>query len=64
MTPILKKPSLDDLLLAADDGEVGCLVLSDLSAAFDTVDHCIILQKLSSSAFGLHRTWKIGTRKW
>ena len=38
----------NDLLLAADHGQVGCLVLLDPSAAFDTINHRILLQKLSS----------------
>jgi len=35
---------MSDLLKAADSGDVAALVLSDLSAAFDTVDHgiCIV----------------------
>ena len=38
----------NDLLLVADGGQVRFIVLLDLSAAFDTIDHHILLQKLSS----------------
>ena len=40
-TALLKVP--DDMLRALDNQEVMCLVLLDLSAAFDTVDHVILL---------------------
>jgi len=35
-----------DILLAVDSGDVAALVLLDLSAAFDTVDHAILCRHL------------------
>ena len=49
-TAVLKVVS--DILLALDSGDLAVLVLLDLSAAFDSVDHAILLQRLRLS-FGL-----------
>ena len=49
-TAVLKV--LSDLLEALDRGDVGVLLLLDLSAAFDTVDHDILLRRLEQT-FGV-----------
>jgi len=42
----------NDLLLAADEGDVSALCLLDLTAAFDTVDHDVLMLRLER-LFGL-----------
>ena len=42
----------DDILAAMENGEVTALTLLDLSAAFDTIDHQILLNRLTEW-FGL-----------
>ena len=36
----------NDILSSMDDGKVTALTLLDLSAAFDTIDHTILLRRL------------------
>src|SRR3981081_4107365 len=44
---------VSDLLEASDSGRVTLLALLDMSAAFDTVDHGALLQRLAYD-FGIH----------
>ena len=46
----------NDILCAIDDNECVILVLLDLSAAFDTVDHDILIERLKHR-FGKALTW-------
>ena len=43
---------LNHLLLATDSGNISLLTLLDLSAAFDTIDHTILIHRLQHS-FGI-----------
>ena len=46
---------VNDLVLAMDEGKLSVLVLLDLSAAFDTIDHDILLHRLQH-VFGIQGT--------
>ena len=56
-TAVLKV--LTDILTAADRGDLSMLTLLDLSAAFDTVDHAILLRRLTTS-YGFRAGFKGG----
>ncbi|GFS02075.1 reverse transcriptase-like protein [Elysia marginata] len=40
---------VNDILLSCDDGNITVLTLLDLSAAFDTIDHAILFERLSTN---------------
>ena len=50
---------MSDILTAADSGKVSILGLLDMSAAFDTVDHAILFERLKSAYrfFGTVLSW-------
>jgi len=68
-TAVLKV--LSDIFTATDQGSIGLLGLLDMSAAFDTVDHEILLLRLESSfgisgtalAYGCVRSYLVGLNK-
>ena len=45
-----------DIIKAMDNQEITCLVFLDLSAAFDTTDHTILLNRLETTLFGIRDT--------
>ena len=53
----------DDLLREADRGKMSMLVLLDISAAFDTVNHGILLRRLSKLGIsGLALAWRFSLK--
>ena len=46
---------VNDILFALDNDNISVLLLLDLSAAFDTIDHQILLSRLNS-VFGIQST--------
>ena len=47
---------LSDILNAVDRGDVAALILLDMSAGFDTVDHSNLLLQRLQSTFDIHDT--------
>jgi len=51
---------LDNIIEAADGGHITALISLDISAAFDAVDHQILIQRLEEE-FGITDTCRKGT---
>ena len=45
---------VNDLLCSADEGKVSVLALLDLSSAFDTIDHEVLLKRLHDIRYCIH----------
>ncbi len=48
---------INDIRFNSDSSKISVLVLLDLSAAFDTVDHNILLQRLENWVSGMELKW-------
>ena len=48
---------INDLLMASDQGSASVLVLLDLSAVFETIDHHILLERLEPKLVYTDKIW-------
>ena len=55
---------VSDVLTAMDRGQITLLGMFDLSAAFDTVDHAILLKRLEQVALQLFRDCSESVSRW
>ena len=51
---------LFDILLTIDYGDLSALKLLDLSAAFDMVDHAILVRRLHGAVLGWFKSYLVG----